>query len=148
MSIFSISPIDGRYLDKVDPYLRELWSEFGLIRTKIFIEVRWFLHLCQDTHINSPSLTDTQEHFLDSLHEEFDHDAALEVKKLEKVTNHDVKSVELYISQRMKDSGLFPNNTESWVHFSCTSEDITNLAYATRLRVTRNILVQSLEKLH
>jgi len=141
MGIFSISPIDGRYEDKVDPHLRELWSEFGLIKSRVFIEVKWFIHLCEDTNINSPTLSDTQERFLESLHEDFDEDDALEVKEIEKGTNHDVKAVELYISHRMQDSGLFTDNPELWVHFSCTSEDINNLAYAVRLRSTRDTLV-------
>lgn len=132
MSLRAISPIDGRYADKVSP-LRDYLSEWALIKYRILVEARWLIAMSRQAGIaHVRPFTDAETDFMHSLSRAFDEAAAERVKTLEGETSHDVKAVEYYIRERLAESSL-RDVTES-VHFACTSDDINNLAYAMMFR--------------
>jgi len=125
----ALSPLDGRYIAKVSP-LRESFSEFGLIRLRLRIEVEWLKTLCAEPAIiDVPALSADTALLLDSLVAAFSESDAREVKDIETRTNHDVKALEYWLRQRLPDSEEARRVTEL-IHFACTSEDINNLCYA------------------
>ncbi|HSG59045.1 MAG TPA: adenylosuccinate lyase [Woeseiaceae bacterium] len=133
----ALSPTDGRYADKVDG-LRDIFSEYGLIRFRVLVEVRWLQFLADDDAIPelgplSPVMKDVLNHIVD----DFSLDDAERVKAIEATTNHDVKAVEYFIRERLGD-GPETAALKDFLHFACTSEDINNLAYALMLRAARN----------
>lgn len=132
MNIRAISPIDGRYAGKVSP-LRDFLSEWALMKYRIQVEARWLIAMSQHgeiTHVRP--FTDAETDLLHSLSRAFADEAAERVKTIEGETNHDVKAVEYYLRERLAESSL-SDLTES-VHFACTSDDISNLAYAMMIR--------------
>jgi adenylosuccinate lyase len=132
----AVSPIDGRYSRKTLP-LREIFSEYGLMRFRVLVEVRWLKMLAD--HPNIPEISSLSEEaslFLDQIVDHFGEADASEIKKIESTTNHDVKAVEYFIRQRLKGHPeLEP--VSHFVHFACTSEDINNLAHALMLHAGR-----------
>jgi len=121
----AISPLDGRYRQKVDE-LDLYFSEFGLIRYRLLVEVEYFIALCQ---IPLPQLEDfKKESFNDlrSLYEDFNLSDAEKIKEKEKITNHDVKAVEYYLKERFFLLGL--GKWSEFIHFGLTSQDINNTA--------------------
>ncbi|MGH8194503.1 MAG: adenylosuccinate lyase [Woeseiaceae bacterium] len=140
MSISALSPIDGRYAGKVRT-LRNLFSEYGLIRYRVLVEIRWLQWLADEPSISTlPPLSSLLKGALNRIVDEFSTDDAETVKKIEATTNHDVKAVEYFIRQRLG-SGIDIGNTTDFIHFGCTSEDINNLAYALILRNGRDEVV-------
>ncbi len=136
----AISPIDGRYL-RVIKGLQPIFSEFGLIRYRVLIEIRWLQFLADHPEIPEiPPLTADTEVLLDQLIEQFSLAEAQRVKEIERTTNHDVKAVEYFIRKKI---ATIPelNAVHQFIHFACTSEDINNLAYALMLQEARNTLV-------
>jgi adenylosuccinate lyase len=128
-SLTALSSVDGRYASKTEA-LRPICSEYGLIRRRTLVEIRWFQALATHPDIPElPPLSDTANAFLDGLAEDFDETAAGRVKEIEAVTNHDVKAVEYYLKERFAELPELAANSE-FLHFACTSEDINNLAYA------------------
>ena len=135
----AISPIDGRYAGKT-ALLRELFSEYGLIRNRVTIEVRWLQCLAADTQITElEAFSESAHAFLANIVDDFDETDAQRVKELESTTNHDVKAVEYFLKKKLDDHPELRRASE-FVHFACTSEDINNLSYALMLRDTRKIL--------
>lgn len=138
-SLTAISPVDGRYGSKTVA-LRSIFSEFGLIRFRVEVEIRWLQHLADQVELPEigPFSTASRD-FLDRLISNFCLDDAERVKQLELATNHDVKAVEYFIKEKIADCGLdeLIKGTE-FVHFACTSEDINNLSHALMLSVGRN----------
>jgi adenylosuccinate lyase len=133
----AISPVDGRYADKADP-LRPYLSEYGLIRHRVLVEVRWLQALAAEPAIAEvPPLSGSAAAFLDALVAEFGPDDAARIKDIERTTNHDVKAVEYFIKERIAAVPELAAISE-FVHFACTSEDINNLAYALMLRAARD----------
>ena len=136
-TLTAVSPIDGRYARHSAP-LRAVCSEFGLIRYRVAVEVRWLQFLA--AHDDIPELGpfgDDATSCLDRIVDEFDRDAAARVKAIERETNHDVKAVEYYLKERCEgEPGL--RGAVPFLHFACTSEDINNLAYALMLRDARD----------
>ncbi len=133
----ALSPVDGRYADKVNG-LRDIFSEFGLIRFRVRVEVRWLQCLADDDQIaelapTSSVMKDVLNHIVD----DFSLDDAERVKAIEATTNHDVKAVEYFIRERLGD-GPETSALKDFLHFGCTSEDINNLSYALMLRTARN----------
>ncbi len=125
----AISPLDGRYAGKVDA-LREHFSEFGLIRARLKVEIEWLKALAAEPHFTeiaafSPSTVAE----LDALVANFGPEQAAEVKAEEAVTNHDVKALEYWIKKNTKGNAEVTKVSE-FVHFACTSEDINNLSHA------------------
>ncbi len=146
-SLTAISPIDGRYRNK-SADLADTFSEFGLIKYRLFIEVKWFQHLCDVEGLcELPSLEESDRTFLNSLVDTFSEKCAREVKALEKKTNHDVKAVEYYLKEKIRDVNTLSPFSE-FIHFACTSEDINNLAYALMLKDTISYVIEpKLDKL-
>jgi adenylosuccinate lyase len=146
-SLLALSPLDGRYARKVDA-LRPIFSEFGLIRARVRVEIEWLKALAAEPGVEElKPLSAVASQRLDSLVDAFDPKAAKRVKEIERTTNHDVKAVEYYIKERLHDDTELAPALE-FVHFGCTSEDINNLAYALMLSEAReNVLLPALDKL-
>ena len=127
----AISPIDGRYRPKVDE-LGVYFSEYGLIRYRLHVEVEYFIALCKIPLPQLSSFDSGLEESLRDIYREFSREDAEEVKKIEKATNHDVKAVEYYIKQKFTSLGL--DQYKEFIHFGLTSQDINNTAIPASLR--------------
>lgn len=133
----AISPIDGRYGAKTDS-LRPIFSEYGLIRHRVVVEVRWLQALAAHEGISEvPALGGHAENVLNDIIEKFSEQDAQRVKNIESTTNHDVKAVEYFLKEKITGNAELEAVSE-FIHFACTSEDINNLAYALMLREARN----------
>jgi adenylosuccinate lyase len=133
----ALSPADGRYADKVNA-LRDIFSEYGLIRFRVLIEVRWLQCLADDDQVAELApLSSVMKDVLNHIVDDFSLDDAERIKKIESTTNHDVKAVEYFIRERLGD-GPETASLKDFLHFGCTSDDINNLAYALMLRSGRN----------
>ena len=145
-ALLALSPLDGRYAAKVDA-LRPIFSEYGLIRARVQVEVEWLLALAAEPGIVelAPFPAAAQAR-LRALAEGFSIADAARVKEIERTTNHDVKAVEYFIKERLKDDAELGPALE-FVHFACTSEDINNLSYALMLRQARDtVLLPTLDE--
>jgi len=130
--ITAISPIDGRYADKVTE-LSECFSEYALLRDRVKVEVLWLLAMSKETGIpECRAVTAEEESFLRKIVADFTPAEAEKVKAIEKVTNHDVKAVEYYLKEKIAGSKL--EEISEFIHFACTSEDINNLSHALMLK--------------
>jgi adenylosuccinate lyase len=121
----AISPVDGRYRSKTE-LLSKYFSEFGLIRYRVMVEVEYFIALCKS---GIPGLSDIsleQQNELKKIYTGFSLEDAGKVKEIEKVTNHDVKAVEYFVKERFEQMGLAP--FKEFIHFGLTSQDINNTA--------------------
>ena len=132
----ALSPIDGRYANKVNE-LRAVFSEFGLIRHRLLVEVRWLEALCAHPGVEAaPALGPQAHRTLEGIIDGFDEEQANRVKTIERETNHDVKAVEYYLRERIAGEPELERVRE-FIHFACTSEDINNLAYALMIKDAR-----------
>ena len=137
MALTDLSPVDGRYANKVSP-LRAILSEYGLIRFRVEVEVRWLEALALEPLIlEVPALSQEASHILNLLVSEFSVEDAERVKEIERTTNHDVKAVEYFLKEKIKGHQELENISE-FIHFACTSEDINNLAYALMVKAARD----------
>ncbi|KAF8821612.1 putative adenylosuccinate lyase [Cardiosporidium cionae] len=130
----AISPLDGRYASKCEE-CRRYFSEYALIRHRVFVELQWYLLLaeCPDIPQVGPFSNETID-VVKNL-ENVTLEQAQQVKNYEKITNHDVKAIEYYIKERLEETGLLElQKSKEFIHFCCTSEDINNLAYAKLLK--------------
>ncbi|HRZ52398.1 MAG TPA: adenylosuccinate lyase [Candidatus Contendobacter sp.] len=135
-ALTAISPIDGRYADKTAD-LRPIFSEYGLIRHRVQVEVRWLQALARHPGIPEvPPLSEAALRLLDGLVENFTVADAQRIKDIERITNHDVKAVEYRLKEKIAGNAELEGVSE-FIHFACTSEDINNLAYALMLREAR-----------
>jgi len=133
----AISPIDGRYGSKTEN-LQPIFSEYGLIRHRVLVEVRWLQALAANSQINEvPDFSADANNLLNSLIDNFQLIYAERVKEIERTTNHDVKAVEYFIKEHVK-ANKEVSAVSEFIHFACTSEDINNLSYALMLREARN----------
>ncbi|MDH5694399.1 MAG: adenylosuccinate lyase [Gammaproteobacteria bacterium] len=131
-ALSAISPVDGRYGGRLSA-LRPLFSEYGLIRHRVLVEVRWFQALAHHPEIKEvPTFSKEANALLNSIVDNFSEADAQRVKDIEKTTNHDVKAVEYYLKEKIKNSKELIEVNE-FIHFACTSEDINNLSYALML---------------
>ena len=143
----AINPIDGRYQDQTAE-LRGICSEFGLMRQRLKVELAWFkaLSQCEDVAELPPFSVETQQ-ALDRIEALFSHDDAETVKSIEKKINHDVKAIEYFLKSKIESIDELRPFAE-FVHFSCTSEDINNLAYALMLKDTaQKVLIPKMEEI-
>jgi adenylosuccinate lyase len=139
-SLTALSSVDGRYAGKTAA-LRPVCSEFGLIHRRLIVEIRWFQALADHPGIPElPELSEGANAFLDQLIADFDESAALRVKEIEAVTNHDVKAVEYFLKERFAQIPELAGLAE-FLHFACTSEDINNLSYALMLRDAHELVM-------
>jgi len=124
-SLTAISPVDGRYRQKVDE-LSGYFSEFGLIRYRLMVEIEYFIALCE---IPLPQLSDfSRDNYtaLRLIYKDFDLTGAAKIKESEKVTNHDVKAVEYFLKEKFSSSGW--QRWKEFIHFGLTSQDVNNTA--------------------
>lgn len=133
----ALSPLDGRYR-RHTAALGEHFSEYGLIRARVRVEVEWLIHLANEAGIvELPPFDDAETGFLRNLVAGFSPEDARAVKEIEAVTNHDVKAVEYFLKQRTAERPAIAAVGE-FFHFACTSEDINNLAHALMLKDARD----------
>lgn len=129
----ALSPLDGRYWGKVKeltPYM----SEYGLIYYRVLVEIKWLLQLSQIPEVTDvPNFSEEAKSYLQEVIDEFSIGDAMEIKNIEKVTNHDVKAVEYFLKQKCQSNAEVAKVLE-FFHFACTSEDINNLAHALMLK--------------
>lgn len=146
-SLRALSPTDGRYSEKVNE-LRDFFSEYGLIRYRVLVEVRWLQCLSDESDIAEVGpISSAMKDVLNDIVDDFSLDDAERVKKIESTTNHDVKAVEYFIREKLGD-GPETQPLKDFLHFSCTSEDINNLSYALMLRFARSeVLVPQMRSL-
>jgi len=146
-ALTALSPLDGRYAGKVDA-LRPIFSEYGLIKARVKVEVEWLLALAADPGIvELKPFSNAAAARLRALADDFSIEDAARVKAIEATTNHDVKAVEYLIKERLKDDAELGPALE-FVHFACTSEDINNLSYALMLNEARlTVLLPKLDAL-
>ena len=138
----AISPIDGRY-SKLVTELQEIFSEYALIKYRVFVEIEWFIHLSKQQHIKAlPHLTKQSITFLSKIEKNFSLTEAKKVKNIEKKTNHDVKAVEYYLRDQFKKSRQLKGLAE-FIHFGCTSEDINNISYALMVKDASKLLISN-----
>ncbi len=139
-ALTAISPADGRYGSKtVD--LRPIFSEFGLIKYRVEVEVRWLQQLAAHPEISEvPPFSAEANALLDALVADFGEEQAQRIKDIERTTNHDVKAVEYFIKESIAGNAELAAVSE-FVHFACTSEDINNLSHALMLRAGREVVL-------
>ncbi|MDK4650675.1 adenylosuccinate lyase [Kingella kingae] len=134
--IFALCPLDGRYAKSAED-LRPIFSEYGLMKARVRVELEWLKALAAEPKIAEvPAFSGSTIAEIDSVIQSFNLDNAAEVKAIEATTNHDVKAIEYWLKKR------FENNAEvhavnEFIHFACTSEDINNLSHALMLKQAR-----------
>ncbi len=136
-TLTAISPIDGRYGSRTAA-LRAVYSEFGLIKQRILVEVRWLQHLAAQPGVAEVAeLSQQATQFLDELVSDFSLEDAARIKEIERTTNHDVKACEYFLKEKIASNEELEPFSE-FVHFACTSEDINNLSHALMLQQGRD----------
>jgi adenylosuccinate lyase len=136
-ALTALSPLDGRYEGKT-AVLRPYFSEFGLIRRRVLVEVRWLQALAGHGQIKEvPALTAAANTLLDGIAANFSQSDARRVKEIESTTNHDVKAIEYFLKEKTLSNAEIAKVSE-FIHFACTSEDINNLSYALMLKDARD----------
>ena len=144
-NLTSISPIDGRYSAKTGP-LKAIFSEYGLIKYRLLIEVRWLEAMSKNSQISEvPEFSLKSKNVLSNIVDNFSLADAKVIKEIEKTTNHDVKAVEYYLKEKVSSTPELQNVNE-FIHFACTSEDINNLSHALMLEDGRQVLLDEMRK--
>ncbi|CNA97098.1 adenylosuccinate lyase [Yersinia ruckeri] len=139
-SLTAVSPIDGRYGDKVSA-LRAIFSEFGLLKFRVQVEVRWLQKLAACAEIKEvPAFDANANAYLDKIVADFNEQDALRIKTIERTTNHDVKAVEYFLKEKVASIPALHAVSE-FIHFACTSEDINNLSHALMLQTARQDVI-------
>ncbi|MDQ6996683.1 MAG: lyase family protein, partial [Mariprofundus sp.] len=136
----ALSPLDGRYAGKIAA-LRPIFSEYGLIKARVTVEVRWLQMLATNNDIAEvPAFSAAANAFLDAIIDDFAEGDAKRVKAIEATTNHDVKAVEYLLKEKVAENDELAAISE-FFHFACTSEDINNLSYALMLKQARDTVL-------
>ncbi|MEJ1419787.1 MAG: adenylosuccinate lyase [Candidatus Sedimenticola sp. (ex Thyasira tokunagai)] len=146
-TLTAVSPVDGRYGGKTAD-LRPIFSEYGLIRHRVLVEVRWLQALAAHQEIvEVPPLSEHANNVLNGIVENFTTEDAQRVKNIERTTNHDVKAVEYLLKEKIAGNQELEAVSE-FIHFACTSEDINNLSHALMLREGRGqMLIPQMDEL-
>lgn len=146
-ALSAISPVDGRYGSKVKS-LRPIFSEFGLIKYRVTVEVRWLQKLATTAQIKEvPAFSDEANAVLESIVTDFSEADAQAIKDIEATTNHDVKAVEYFLKEKIANNAELHAITE-FIHFACTSEDINNLSHGLMLKECReSVLLPEMDKI-
>ena len=144
----ALSPVDGRYAGKTSD-LRQYFSEYGLIKHRVLVEVRWLQALANEAAIAEvPKFSDEANAYLEAILNNFSETDAQQIKDIERTTNHDVKAVEYYLKEKIADNAELHAVTE-FIHFACTSEDINNLSHALMLKGGRDeVLLKEIDQLN
>jgi adenylosuccinate lyase len=143
----AISPVDGRYGSKTAAF-RDLFSEYGLIKHRVLVEVRWFQALAANAEIAEvPQLDDAATALLNGIVDNFSLSDAERVKTIERTTNHDVKAVEYFLKEKIQGNAMLEASNE-FLHFACTSEDINNLSHGLMLKAGRDdVLLPAMDEI-
>ncbi len=143
----AISPVDGRYGSKTTEY-QPIFSEYGLIRHRVLVEIRWLKALANEAAITEvPALSAGASELLDSIETGFSVEDAQRVKDIERTTNHDVKAVEYFLKEKIAGNAELEAISE-FIHFACTSEDINNLSHALMLSEGRDqVLLKQMDEI-
>ena len=143
----AISPVDGRYGSKT-AVLRDLFSEYGLIKLRVLVEVRWFQALAAEQQISEvPALDADAQNVLNGIVENFSLSDAERIKTIERTTNHDVKAVEYFLKEKIQGNAMLEASSE-FLHFACTSEDINNLSHGLMLKAGReDVLLPAMDEI-
>ena len=145
--LLSISPLDGRY-SEVCKDINDVFSEYSLIKNRIYIELKWFIFLSKISKIKGlPSIKAKDEKFLMNIFHNFDLNDAKKIKKIEKTTKHDVKAVEYFLKLKFSENESL-NKFKEYIHICCTSEDINNLAYALMIKLGKNRILLKINDLN
>lgn len=135
-ALTAVSPIDGRYAGKTTE-LRAVFSEFGLLKYRVQVEVRWLQKLSATAQIEQvPTFSETANIRLNQIVDSFSEKDAQRIKDIERTTNHDVKAVEYFLKEQVADNAEL-HRVNEFIHFACTSEDINNLSHALMLQEAR-----------
>ena len=144
-TLTAVSPIDGRYAGKCAE-LREVFSEYGLVKRRVQVECAWLEALCDAKAIREcRALTAAERKALRALADGFSVADARRVKEIERTTNHDVKAVEYFLKEKVKGTSL--ETRSEFIHFACTSEDINNMSHALMLRDGKKVLRAEMDAL-
>ena len=136
----AISPVDGRYAGK-SAELRSIFSEYGLLKYRVEVEVRWLQMLASNAHIEEvPAFSESANALLDSIVANFSVEDATQIKDIERTTNHDVKAVEYFLKEKVAANEEL-NAVSEFIHFACTSEDINNLSHGLMLKEARDSVI-------
>lgn len=139
-ALTAVSPVDGRYGTKTIA-LRSIFSEFGLLKYRTIVEIRWLQSLAATDSIKEvPAFSDDANALLDRIAAEFDEQDAARIKEIERTTNHDVKAVEYFLKEKIVQHPEIHAVSE-FIHFACTSEDINNLSHALMLKDARDTVI-------
>lgn len=139
-ALTALSPIDGRYQDKT-AQLRSIFSEFGLLKFRTIVEVRWLQKLATHQQIAEvPAFSVKANDYLNQIVDEFSIEDAQRIKEIERTTNHDVKAVEYFLKEKIASQDEL-NAVNEFIHFACTSEDINNLSHALMLSTARKEVI-------
>ncbi|MBD1576757.1 MULTISPECIES: adenylosuccinate lyase [Vibrio] len=139
-ALTAVSPVDGRYGSKTIA-LREIFSEYGLLKYRTIVEIRWLQKLAATAAIAEvPAFSDEANQYLDNLAANFSEEDANRIKTIESTTNHDVKAVEYFLKEKV---AAMPelHAVNEFIHFACTSEDINNTSHALMLKEARNQVI-------
>lgn len=136
-ALTAVSPIDGRYGSKTVE-LRHIFSEFGLLKYRVVVEVRWLQKLAATAEIQEvPAFSNDAQAVLNAIVDNFCEEDAARIKAIESTTNHDVKAVEYFLKEKVADNAEL-HAVNEFIHFACTSEDINNLSHALMLTEARD----------
>ena len=139
-TLTAVSPVDGRYGNKTAE-LRHIFSEFGLLKYRVIVEVRWLQKLAATDNIQEvPALSSLANTYLDNMVSDFSEADAQRIKDIERTTNHDVKAVEYFLKEKVANNAEL-HAVNEFIHFACTSEDINNLSHALMLTEARNEVI-------
>lgn len=146
-ALTAVSPVDGRYGSKTTE-LRSIFSEFGLLKYRVEVEVRWLQALSNHADIAEvPTFDEETNRLLDDIVANFDESHGARIKDIERTTNHDVKAVEYFLKEQVQNNPAL-HAVNEFIHFACTSEDINNLSHALMLKAARDeVIVPYCEKL-
>ncbi len=140
-ALTAISPVDGRYGSKATDF-RPVFSEFGLLKYRVTVEVRWLQALSQAKAISEvPAFDTAANELLDTIVANFSEQDGMRIKEIERTTNHDVKAVEYFLKEKVATNVQLQAINE-FIHFACTSEDINNLSYALMLKEGTEVLAE------
>ena len=142
----NISPLDNRYLSKIEP-TRKIFSEYGLIKIRFIIELEWLLFLCKNYPNKFLKISNESIKKINKFKNNFDHKSVLKIKKIENTTNHDVKAVEYFIKDYFKKDKTLIKYTHL-IHFGLTSEDINSLSYAIMIKDGIDVYMSNIKTLN
>ena len=142
----NISPLDNRYSSKIED-IRSIFSEYSLLKTRFIIEINWLLFLCEKYPNYFSKISNQSKNKIIKFRDSFNDKSVLEIKKIEKVTNHDVKAVEYYIRNFFKKDTVLKKYI-NLIHFGLTSEDINSLSYAIMIKDGIQVCEKDLKNLN